>query len=130
MGRKKRKVVVAEDDGVAAGGDMAATSAASTAASTAGPGVVLAVPPPPPPISSEKEGDIKEDGKPAASKYAMTSHSGEIIQEDIYISDGSESDDGEPDENGNGGRVAIQNSPVNSRPGPAICNRSKLESTN
>ena len=33
----------------------------------------------------------KEPAK--ASNYAMTSHSGEIVEEDIYVSDGSEDDD-------------------------------------
>ena len=36
-------------------------------------------PPPPPPIKEEKEKDDKK-----ASNYAMTSHSGELVEEDIY----------------------------------------------
>lgn len=39
--------------------------------------------------------DAKDGGEKEAkaSSYAMTSHSGEIVEEDIYVSDGSEDDD-------------------------------------
>lgn len=37
----------------------------------------------------------KEEVKPAASGYAMTSHSAEIVEEDIYVSDGSEDEEDE-----------------------------------
>jgi len=37
----------------------------------------------------------KDEAKPAASSYAMTSHSAVIVEEDIYVSDGSEDEEGE-----------------------------------
>ncbi len=42
------------------------------------------------------EGESKQQ---QSSGYAVTSHSGEIIQEDIYVSDGSESGDEDPEGN-------------------------------
>lgn len=44
-----------------------------------------------PAVIDSNDGSTK-DG-PASSGYAMTSHSGEIIDEDIYVSDGSEDED-------------------------------------
>jgi len=38
-----------------------------------------------------------EEKDPKSSKYAMSSHSGEIVREDIYISDGSEDEDEDVD---------------------------------
>ena len=49
-------------------------------------------PPPPPPIIPKVEPDDK-DGDKVKSNYAMTSHSGEIVEEDIYVSEGSEDED-------------------------------------
>lgn len=43
----------------------------------------------------DEEEEKQREEKKSSSGYAMTSHSGEIIQEDIYVSDGSESDDEE-----------------------------------
>ena len=40
-------------------------------------------------------GDGKDAKAPTSSGYAMTSHSGEIIDEDIYVSDGSSDEDGD-----------------------------------
>jgi hypothetical protein len=49
-----------------------------------------------------QEGDGKtteEEGKkPISSGYAMTTHTGEIVQEDTYVSDGSESEDDHDEE--------------------------------
>lgn len=95
MGRKKRKVVKeeeTEEEVVAADQPSQSSDPKSS------------VPPPPPPSSSDavKNAKAKQDGAagsgeiagaPASSHYAMTSHSAEIIEEDIYVSENSESED-------------------------------------
>jgi hypothetical protein len=82
MGRKKRKADEAGSDSMPPPAD-------------------LDLPPPPPSSSTvvsssnsavEIKVEDKKEGKPA-SGYAMASHGGEIIDEDIYVSDGSESDE-------------------------------------
>jgi len=70
MGRKKRKVAVAEE-----GGEE------STVA------VRIEDDEPETPTA------LKEEEKAEASKYSMQSHSAEIVGADLYVSDGSESDD-------------------------------------
>lgn len=71
MGRKKRKV--------------AAVEAADETAD-----VVVGVVAAPPVVQGNRS---SQEEKAPSSGYAMTSHSGEIIGEDIYISDGSESEE-------------------------------------
>ena len=91
MGRKKRKVV---DDSVDEGPPLEDMP-------------ISAPPPKDPPIKQEpavvenvkeeaKE-EVKEDSsvKPLKSGYAMTSHSADIIDEDIYVSGGSDEEDEE-----------------------------------
>ena len=75
MGRKKRKVeIVGEDpDGNVTEVHEVNTSQAAAALTT---------------TTAPKE----QDETKASSGYAMTTHSAEIVDEDIYISDGSESD--------------------------------------
>jgi hypothetical protein len=102
MGRKKRKAVVDE------GGDPpeepadsappakptssdAATAAATAAAVSKGAMLVKQ-------FNSTNAGDtIPSSGdnteKKTSSGYAMTTHSAEILDEDVYVSDGSESDE-------------------------------------
>lgn len=58
----------------------------------------LKPPPPPPPVVAKIEsddGNIQNDGEKEvkASNYAITSHSGEIVEEDTYVSSGSEDED-------------------------------------
>ncbi|KAL3910668.1 MAG: hypothetical protein SGILL_007604 [Bacillariaceae sp.] len=80
MGRKKRKVeVVGEDpDGnVTEIHEVNTSQAAAAASTTATRG------------ATKKE----QDDTKGSSGYAMTTHSAEIVDEDIYISDGSESDE-------------------------------------
>lgn len=80
MGRKKRKI--ASDD---AEEDVTAFGTAESGSDN---------------IKADEMKDAAEDGKNQQnSGYAMTSHSGEIIQEDIYVSDGSESGDEDPEGN-------------------------------
>ena len=119
MGRKKRKVAVAVSNTLPPGTDggglpIAGSSiAAKTSASDT-------IPTPLPPTSDprmmrtmiqqqqqrqgillkqseESTGDdidtANSDNKKVSSGYATTSHSAEIIDEDIYVSDGSESDE-------------------------------------
>lgn len=80
MGRKKRKVAVGE-------GSSETTDA-----------VVPPPPPPPPPMDPRSTtkpppDEPEQEEKKMSSGYATTSHSAEIIDEDIYVSDGSESDE-------------------------------------
>jgi Fip1 motif len=91
MGRKKRKVDSATDvaeETASDGAEQPPVEASDNVAS--GDSKVaesLAV--------AEKETKPDETGNiPISSAYAMSSHSGEIVQEDIYVSDGSvDSDD-------------------------------------
>ena len=104
MGRKKRKADSLEDDAVAIppGGGP--------------PPPNLNLPPPPPPkqervlVKESEEAAVTDNDKPKAgggaaaaagvsSGYAMTTHSADIVDEDIYVSDGSS--DGEEEENEN-----------------------------
>lgn len=89
MGRKKRKVVVEEPDGDQV---EASTSTAMTAEvnPSASPSTVASSGPRQAVVKQEPK---KEEEKKASSGYAMTTHSAEIIDEDVYISDGSESDE-------------------------------------
>ena len=79
MGRKKKKVDVSDEPEV---------------------NEPLVPPPPAAPAGVAVIGtkaSASASAAPASSSYATTSHSAEIIDEDIYVSDGSEdSDDGEP----------------------------------
>jgi hypothetical protein len=93
MGRKKRKVV---DDSVDEGPpleDMAFSAPPAAdplkAAAAAAPAVVENV--------KEEGSGAKEEGtaKPLKSGYAMTSHSAEVIDEDLYMSGGSDEEDEE-----------------------------------
>jgi hypothetical protein len=93
MGRKKRKVEVETETVPEAGRPP--------------PDLKLAPPPPPPPLQAsgapvkveppavieESSENGSKDAKPSSSGYAMTTHSAEIIDEDIYISDGSDDED-------------------------------------
>jgi hypothetical protein len=95
MGRKKRKVSVEET------ADAAPDAAAIPA--------TVPQPPADPRVKAaaktvtiveadkdvkDKEKDAeKESSAPASSSYAMHSHSGEIVEEDIYVSDGSEDEE-------------------------------------
>ena len=82
MGRKKKKAV----------------EEAAPEGSTAG-----ALPPPPPPQTATTipspavvdDNSGKDKGKKDSSGYAMTSHSAEIVDEDYYVSDGSEDEEDE-----------------------------------
>lgn len=98
MGRKKRKVAATEDVDAAVAPDAAPAAA-----------VIPPPPPPPPPadprsrakpaaIKAEPEAttsNSKDGEKEAvkASHYAMTSHSGEIVGAEVYVSSGSEDED-------------------------------------
>lgn len=131
MGRKKRKTnddEAAEDDGDAgdAGGDAVDASSAMMASdgnAVAKPTSALQAPEPPAaassssaplvpaPASSSSAAAANASAAAASSGYAMTSHSGEIVHEDIYVSDGSESedcgdDDNDDEENKEGGENA------------------------
>uniref|UniRef100_A0A7S2VBV6 Pre-mRNA polyadenylation factor Fip1 domain-containing protein n=1 Tax=Entomoneis paludosa TaxID=265537 RepID=A0A7S2VBV6_9STRA len=83
MGRKKRKTVVEEDVVVKQEDDAPVAEAVSDPEKLSNEGAV----------NNKKE---EEDGG-KSSKYAMTSHSGEIVREDIYISDGSEDEEEDVD---------------------------------
>ena len=82
MGRKKRKTDPLVDEGpssdildIGSPQDLTSTNAVSTSINTI---------------------NVKVDDEAAASSsYAVTSHSGEIIHEDIYVSDGSKDSDDE-----------------------------------
>jgi len=115
MGRKKRKVVVPD-------AESGVDSAIANSTGSAHVNVVPPPPPPPPPpvdprmraktFLQQKQEDVtvapsslqtpakspannnsQDDAKKMSSGYATTSHSAEIIEEDIYVSDGSESDE-------------------------------------
>ncbi|CAB9503987.1 mRNA processing [Seminavis robusta] len=75
MGRKKRKVSIKSD------GDGDAVDGAPATEKT----VAVKV--------EDEAAQGEEEKKPAASNYAMQSHSGEIVEEDMYVSDGSEDED-------------------------------------
>lgn len=82
MGRKKRKAEAGQDDSTI----NESSEVASLAADAAGSEKKV-------PVAPDRNGG---GAAPTKSGYAVTSHSGEIIQEDIYVSDGSEnSDDGD-----------------------------------
>ena len=95
MGRKKRKIA---DDGTATGVPGGGGPGTETLAPPS-------LPPPPPPPSSTvpaatkatmiegADQNDKQGTKTASSGYAMTTHSAEIVDEDLYVSDGSEDDD-------------------------------------
>jgi hypothetical protein len=112
MGRKKRKISVEETEGNASATSVTAAAAvAAAAAETYIEGVNPAAPPPLPPADPRQRlqqasmkdeivsaavavsKDVKDDQKKASSGYAMTTHSAEILAEDVYVSDGSESDE-------------------------------------
>jgi hypothetical protein len=89
MGRKKKKVEVAEDPpelNEPVPDAPPAASAGGGPKKPAGGGVAV--------VGAST--NSSEAAAPASSGYATTSHSAEIIDEDIYVSDGSEDDsDGE-----------------------------------
>ena len=94
MGRKKRKVVVEDDDAGGTGGGKSHAPDPSVVVKdedvqTSTVGVKPEQKVQPSAIVKETE-EVKE-GK--SSKYAVSSHSGEIVREDIYISDGSEDEE-------------------------------------
>ena len=97
MGRKKRKSTDTDD-----GGPESISETNTLLRTLPPPDLNL----PPPPLSSTVTtstpepraaalivADEKEEKKAASSGYAMTTHSGEIIDEDIYVSEGSDSED-------------------------------------
>jgi hypothetical protein len=114
MGRKKRKAVVetapsaADDDEDLFGGEDVAdelvapavapstyATVASAAVAPATAGAVASDPRLAERLGREdpRQGDDEGGKKTASSGYAMTTHSAEIIDADIYVSDGSESDE-------------------------------------
>lgn len=78
MGRKKRKV---------------ADDVAEAVPSVPVPPENVSLPQPPPPSAVVEAFDTKKDPKQGSSGYAMTTHSAEIVEEDIYVSDGSEDEE-------------------------------------
>lgn len=73
-----------------------------TVAAAAVDGPTLIAPLPPPPVAGSpglvvvaklRKGEDSINNKMNSSGYAMTAHSAEIIDEDVYVSDGSESDE-------------------------------------
>lgn len=81
MGRKKRKAVeldAAQDESVSADAPPPKGEAPAVA-----------------PAVSVVEPESKAAAAPASSSYAVTSHSAEIVGEDIYVSDGSEDEEDE-----------------------------------
>lgn len=86
MGRKKRKVV--EEDGGVAASEQGTGESAAAAAEESFPAPAAAK-------QAEDQGTGKQ--APASSAYAMTSHSGVIVEADIYVSDGSEDEDDDVD---------------------------------
>ena len=91
MGRKKRKVVD-EDGGITASSSEQDTGdnngAAAVSASSLPSASAAAV---------KQEEDKNGKQAPASSGYAMTSHSGVIVEADIYVSDGSEDEEDDVD---------------------------------
>ena len=90
MGRKKRKV--ATEDTVPVTGNSDVIQAPAPPLSPPADPRMKAVPQPPLPELATKVEEA-EAPKKMSSSYATTSHSAEIIDEDIYVSDGSESDE-------------------------------------
>jgi len=87
MGRKKRKIVQDADDEGPPLEDMPIDIGAV---------VPVVVPTEPVLVENTEVVDVKkEEEKPLKSGYAMTSHSAEIIDEDTYVSDGSDEEDEE-----------------------------------
>lgn len=112
MGRKKRKVEVSTEENpsgvvvvAAAAAAAAADDSNTTATEFASSSVVTGGDvsdhnnhnPHENEICTNQSSSIEESGQnqktTSSSGYAVTTHSGEIIQEDIYVSDGSESED-------------------------------------
>ena len=107
MGRKKRKVAPEDEaaevqdptanNGLSQDAFSAGAAAAAAATTTAEPPPPGAAAAPAPTLSSStastKATAAASTAKATNSNYAMTSHTGEIIQEDIYVSDGSDDDD-------------------------------------
>ncbi len=93
MGRKKRKVATSDaEDTVPAGNSDVILAAPPPLPPPADPRM-KAVPQQPPTPKLETKVEEAEAPKKMSSSYATTSHSAEIIDEDIYVSDGSESDE-------------------------------------
>ena len=95
MGRKKRKV--AEDDQAAEVDEPPVDNPVEAASATAEEATIPETTKSDVPDSvSNAKDDTKEadtSGAAASSSYAMHTHSGEIIQEDVYVSDGSDDDE-------------------------------------
>ena len=87
MGRKKRRVAADEE---AEGVQPPPPPPADPRSKQAQP---PPPPPPPPPVMVKAEAEEEKEKEAVKSNYAMTSHSGEIVEEDIYVSEGSEDED-------------------------------------
>ena len=97
MGRKKRKVTA---DGEAAADEVGVVAEVQEEQGLQDPliqdalsSVLHAAASAPPNNKEETTTKANATTKATSSNYAVTSHSGEIIQEDIYVSDGSDDDD-------------------------------------
>jgi hypothetical protein len=91
MGRKKRKVeddTKIDEDDAAAAADVAVAVDAGVKDDPGELQTDIADA-----ATAVDDDDKKEQDGPVSSSYAMTSHSGELILEDIYVSDGSEDDE-------------------------------------
>lgn len=86
MGRKKRKVVQEVEDEGPPLEDMPMHPAVEAKSAAV---------PAPAAVDSAQTKETKEDDKPLKSGYAMTSHSAEVVDEDYYVSDGSDEEDEE-----------------------------------
>jgi Fip1 motif len=105
MGRKKRKVEASEEASTSEGANSDSQPDAPAEVDTTNSTSEVWTVPVDPRRKQKEDGELKGkeasaeksttgDGEPtASSKYSMTSHSGQIVAEDIYVSDGSSSED-------------------------------------